>query len=144
MIDLRALLVFVVLTSGCHCVSCPGPEPRTEPPVFTYGPVTFLGCRSFTEAIHRIEFRAPDDQVVWRLDADPPVRTDDLALCYGEVPAGFRQVRPRAGAPRPLDQLPRGTVIVYGEVYVRAGTFARDPAGRLTGSWWIGDGPYPR
>ena len=58
-----------------------------EPLLVISGPETF---ESFELRDHR-------DRVIWRLVADEPAAVERLV--YGQVPAGFRQEAPAAGAP---------------------------------------------
>ena len=52
------------------------------------------------KAFHSFELRDGQDRVLWRLTADEPAPVSELV--YGQVPAGFRQEAPAAGAPRAL------------------------------------------
>ena len=101
-------LLAIALVQGCDTFARVHLESGRPPPEIRIEPG--LGWRSLT--VYRIELRSSSDRVLWRIDAHPPFESQEaLRFVYGTVPAGFRQVIPKAGAPRSLALSPRSVAI---------------------------------
>jgi hypothetical protein len=82
---MRALIsALLLLLAGSECFPGAG--------VGGSDPVRFGAglCGRSTE-IHRIEFRSADNEVLWRVDADPPLVAEDIEGKYGSSRTGFNR-----------------------------------------------------
>lgn len=118
---MRMLAVaMVLLLAGCECFPAAS--------VQGVAPVRFgVGLCRETE-IHRIEFRSADNEVLWRIDAEPPVHAGSIGGEYGVVPTGFVQTFPRTGRVPPLT-VDRLSLVVYDDYCVFAEPFCRGTKG---------------
>jgi len=109
--------------------------------------VVSVGCgkahvANFEEptSILRLELHDQQNQVLWRLDAAPPGRVEQVD--YGVVPVGFTQTVPKSGKPRALTP-GEPLLLIYSmpDGWVRHRGQAAGSDG-FRGGFWLA-GPWP-
>ncbi len=136
-----------VLLSLLHESARPLEVTASDPPSFRFPPtavrvVALIDYDDARRADGHVSFMPPDgsDRYAWAasvcdswsaqcMEATPPATLD--AVTYGTLPAGLRQIEPRAGAARVLEPNHLYGLALLGDKLFALTTFYRDAGGAL-------------